>query len=295
MLTQILSKATWIWERKRPYFSSHAFFQLLPVSSAQGADKPTINVLCTPTTLTEAAFSAWSWCKYLGSSFGIRIVVDGEFDRDYASKIGNVLNGINILGARDLIDPDLFLMKGLGPLGQSHPMGRKLLIPLSLQRYEDHIYVDNDVLLFNYPYEVMEAKLANKPAYNQETGEACYNLDILQRALDLSLNYCTALNGGLFYCPRYSLDIDIANELALAKIDKPYSWFDEQTIYAVLMNQAEARGLKKESYVVSTQRQFWPDRDVDYSLIASRHFTAPVRHLMYSRGYSYLHRSCALK
>jgi len=288
MFKRILSKSIWIWERKRPYFLNQALSRLSPVSAVCESGNSTINVLCTPDTLNEATFAAWSWCRCLGSNFGIRIVVDGVFDKCKSHSIGLLIDGVEVISARDLIDPDLFSMKGLGSIGLNHPMGRKLLIPLSLQRHEDHIYVDNDVLLFNYPQQILDARHANLPAYNQESGPSCYSKDILRRAADLGLTYCQALNGGLFYCPKNSFDIDIANELALAKESMPYSWFDEQTIFAVLMSQANATALDRNTYVVSTQRQFWPEKDVDYSGIASRHFTSPVRHLMYSRGYAHL-------
>ena len=56
------------------------------------------------------------------------------------------------------------------------------------------------------------------------------------------------------------------------------------------MNHANALPLDQYCYVISTKRQFWLDQDVDYDRICTRHFTGPVRHLMYSRGYGYLLR-----
>ena len=290
MLIKLARKLIWTWERNRPSFSRF-YLNRLPVSTCCRTNGiPSINVLCTPSTLTEAAYSAWSWCDQLGSSFALRIVVDGRFDNKYASAIQSLIDGLEIVSALDLIDPDLLQSKGLGPLGYKHPMGRKLLLSLSLQRYEDHIYSDNDVLIFNYPESIVSAHQRQAPAYNQESTQPCYSDEILHRAADLCLQPCNALNGGLLYFPKNSMNIDLANELALAKIDADYSWFDEQTIFSVLMNQASAQPLSKDLYVVNTQRQFWPGKDVDYAAIVSRHFTSPVRHLMYAHGYPVLRR-----
>lgn len=291
MIIKILRKLIWIWERQRPYFSHLRIYNLPKVSCRLGTKTQSINVLSTPSSLTEAAYSAWSWCDQLGSSFLLRIVVDGSFDSKHAARLRSLIEGIEIVSAFDIIDTDLLKCKGLGPLGLKHPMGRKLLLSLSLQRHEDHIYSDNDVLIFNFPQEIVTALRRQTPAYNQESTQPCYSKDIISRAAAMGLQPCRALNGGLLSFPQHSVDIDLANELALAKIDADYSWFDEQTIFSVLMNNAGAQPLSKDLYVVNTQRQFWPGQDVDYTTIVSRHFTSPVRHLMYAHGYPNLHRT----
>jgi hypothetical protein len=288
MFIKALRKLIWIWERERPYFSALHLYELPRVSCCRANGIPSINVLCTPSTLTEAAYSAWSWCDQLGFSFSLRIVVDGRFNSKDAAVLRSLIEGVEITSAFDLIDADLFQFKGLGPLGHKHPMGRKLLLSLSLQRHEDHIYSDNDVLIFNYPEAIVSSLQRHDPAYNQESTQPCYSEDILNRASDLGLHPCRSLNGGLLFFPKHSINIELANELALAKLDADYSWFDEQTIFSVLMNQASAQPLSKDHYVVNTQRQFWPGQDVDYTSIVSRHFTSPVRHLMYAHGYPIL-------
>lgn len=290
MVTKIVRKLIWLLERKRPYLSHLRLYNLPKVSCRAATEPLSINVLCTPSSLTEAAYSAWSWCVHLGSSFSLRIVVDGILDSKQNARIRSLIDGVEIVSALDIIDADFFQSKGLGPLGLNHPMGRKLLLSLSLQRHEDHIYSDNDVLVFNYPRAIVSSLQCHAPAYNQESTQPCYSEDILNRATDLGLQPCSALNGGLLSFPKKSMNIDLANELALAKVDADYSWFDEQTIFSVLMNQANAQPLRKDHYVVNTQRQFWPGEDVDYTSIVTRHFTSPVRHLMYARGYPILRK-----
>ena len=50
------------------------------------------------------------------------------------------------------------------------------------------------------------------------------------------------------------------------------------------MKQSGAKPLPRKRYVVSTQRQFYFEEDVDYDQMSLRHFVTPVRHLMYSKG-----------
>jgi hypothetical protein len=46
--------------------------------------------------------------------------------------------------------------------------------------------------------------------------------------------------------------------------------------------------LDATKYVVSPQRQFWWEEDVNYGAIHTRHFTGTVRPLLYSRGFACL-------
>ncbi|MFM6623620.1 MAG: hypothetical protein ACKPJO_31330, partial [Dolichospermum sp.] len=83
--------------------------------------------------------------------------------------------------------------------------------------------------------------------------------------------------------PHSALNIEICDYLLSEQYDSN-SWFVEQTILAVLMKQAGGTPLSKSKYVVSSQRQFYFEKDVNYHQISVRHFVTPVRHLMYSKG-----------
>ena len=108
------------------------------------------------------------------------------------------------------------------------------------------------------------------------------------RALALGLTPRHGLNGGLQLLSRGCLDLNLAARLLAARSDAA-SWFTEQTLLALLMPKA-AEPLPPERYVISTRRQFYWETDVDYDAIAIRHFTGPVRHVMYLSGLPRLER-----
>ena len=51
-----------------------------------------------------------------------------------------------------------------------------------------------------------------------------------------------------------------------------------------MLQDVNAEALPTSRYVISVCRQFYWERDVDYKTIAARHFTGPVRHVMYGKG-----------
>jgi hypothetical protein len=52
----------------------------------------------------------------------------------------------------------------------------------------------------------------------------------------------------------------------------------------ILMRNAQAQPLPRDRYVIRICPQFYWKLDVDYESIAARHFTGPVRHVMYRYG-----------
>ena len=51
-----------------------------------------------------------------------------------------------------------------------------------------------------------------------------------------------------------------------------------------MLQQLHAEPLSSSRYVISIRRQFYWEKDVDYTNIVARHFTGPVRHVMYKYG-----------
>jgi hypothetical protein len=290
--TQVLHKLTtkpiWYWERNRPYLSSLKLHRLPSLRGAGSSGSPVVNVLCTPNTFVEAIFSAWSWGNNLRNLFKLRIIVDGSPSPKLIHVAKSIIDGIEVCNAQDLIGTALNSYKALLAFGRQHPLGRKLLLSLSLQEHNELIYSDNDVLLFNFPANIVAAAQSKTPVYNQEACGAAYDQELITFAKRFGVSPAPSFNGGLHYIPRQVLDIPFADELLSIKSIDNYTWFDEQTVLALLMNRAGAKPLNPSLYVVSAQRQFFWDQDVGYESIHARHFTGPVRHLMYSKGYPLL-------
>lgn len=288
-----LTKPVWYYHRYRPYFVARRFNSLEQIAPRPVLDGCNVYVLCTLSTLYDGAFSAWSWSKNSGIAKKITIVVDGLVASSLISDIQRVLPLVDIVSIYDLIDISFLQSPGFKQIYELHPLGKKLLMILSLQVKESFIYSDCDVLVFNKTQELSDCLSMARPAYNQElAGFSCYDDEIINYADGLLVFPSSDLNSGMLLCIQNSLDLDLAECLAHSKSPSTYNWFVEQTILAVLMGKANSIGLPRQKYVVNSKGQFLFDQDIVYDHVVTRHFTGPVRHLMYGRGYSLLRQSC---
>lgn len=95
-------------------------------------------------------------------------------------------------------------------------------------------------------------------------------------------------NSGFFYLPRKT-HLEITAENLLNDYDyDPSSWFLEQTLIGALHSLSNSMLLDRSSYVSNCTRQFYFEKEVDYSSIHLRHFMGPVRHLMPLHGVPFL-------
>jgi hypothetical protein len=218
----------------------------------------------------------------------ITIVVDGIVDQNTSKKIKAKFSSIEFSSIYDLINPSLVTYPSLNNFLEFHRLGPKLLMILSLQLKEEFIYSDSDVLAFNRTSDLIDAISIGQSVFNQESNGSCYDEMIVQEAERLHTPLLSHFNSGLIYCTRLSLDISLADRLAHVKSSETCSWFDEQTILAVLLAKARAIALPSEQYVISNYGQFYYETDLNPDLISARHFTGPVRHRMYGSGYNYL-------
>jgi hypothetical protein len=171
-------------------------------------------------------------------------------------------------------------------------MARKLAVVLRAQGNDNVLFSDADVLLLGSGAELVAAAQAGDTAwYNQEPGELNGDRQLLEYACAAGWAPPAArFNCGLLYLPQGCLaPADAERILALGAHDTS-SYFIDQTILALLLGAQGARPLPPERYLVSADGQFYGEVDADYQTLAMRHFTTPVRHLMYSRGMPLLWR-----
>ena len=72
--------------------------------------------------------------------------------------------------------------------------------------------------------------------------------------------------------------------------DGTESWFIDQTVIALLMGAVGGQPLPADRYVVSTRGQFYFEPELPSAGLVARHYTTPVRHLMYGRAMPLLWR-----
>jgi len=290
LIRKLTTRPIWWWERNRRYAIRRLWSKLPPRDSLQDATQ-TIIVLTTPNMLDEAAWSAWSWTTHLGDRFATRIIVDGPFGNGFLSEVRRVLPGASVESSSALLQQALEGRDALSRFVKQHPLGTKLAILIHLQTRLDVLYSDSDVLVFDRPSNLNDNIRNQLPCYNIESEQSAYDVRMIEHGASLGLSPRERFNSGLMYIPQNSLDVMRAEELIANWNPNFFSWFTEQTALALLMRLAGAVPLPTDRYVVSNQRQFWWQEDVDYSRVHTRHFTGTTRHLLYAKGYTHLSKS----
>jgi hypothetical protein len=245
-------------------------------------------VLTTPQCFCDGLWAAWSWHRFLHDSFELELVVDGEISRSDENAAQRLFPGVRIFRAETIISALCKSHPGFVPFFDHHPLGKKLGVILAFQDERPLLYSDHDVMAFNFPSEIMEQADKGIPLYITEEKGGVFDSEIIQRAQMLKVEYAPELNSGLMYVPQGSLSINLASTLLADWRPPMCSWFTEQAISSVLLQQAGGISLPREKYVVSNRRQFYWEQDVDYSRIVARHFTGPVRHVMYGKGMRFI-------
>jgi hypothetical protein len=283
VVRKLLTKPVWWWERHRSY-PIRSQFDRLPPAPVHPAPRKYV-VLTTATALNDALWTAWSWYRFLHrGQFELQFAIHGNITEAEDSAARQLFPGVRIDCVESLIADLCASHPALGGFIQQHPLGKKLGLLLALSQQSATLYSDHDVLAFNPPAEVLDLAEKETPFYIEEEYDGNLDPAIVDRARALGLDYISRLNSGLLYVPRGALSPDLAAALLTNWRPPMTSWYSEQAVLSVLMCRVHATPLPRNRYVVSNRRQFYWEADVDYSTIVARHFTGPVRHLMYSKG-----------
>jgi hypothetical protein len=242
-------------------------------------------VLTAPETLSDALWAAWSWYRYLRhEDCKLEIAVDGVVSAAQSAAAAQLFPGIAIYPAESACRYVYEREPALETFLHGHPTGRKLALILALSDQGPVVYSDHDVLAFSPPYELLASIGRNVACYFPEEVDGTRDPSIVQRARSLGLDYLPGFNSGFLYVPCGALPMKRAAEILATWRPPGESWFTEQTVLSVMLRDVNAIALPSSRYVISVCRQFYWERDVDYKTIAARHFTGPVRHVMYARG-----------
>jgi hypothetical protein len=282
-LRKVLTRPVWWRERNRRYPIRARFSRLAAIPVRQAPRL--LAVLCTPQTLQDALWSAWSWYRFLHErEFELRIFIDGSVPENAAAAARARFPGVRILGVADAVSDLLKSSPALAAFFRGHPLGKKLVLILALSRQCSFLYSDHDVLAFNPPVELLANIDAGVPSFMEEEHEGNLDAILRERCRALGLEHFSKFNSGLLFVPRGVLSPQLAEEVLSTWRPPAVSWFTEQTVLNVLLRRASAIALPRERYVISARRQFYFEQDVDYQKIVARHFTGTVRHVMYKFG-----------
>jgi len=286
LFRRLTTRAIWNFERTRSYPVRQKVDNLpsIPVVNHDSM----LAVLTTGDAFCDAIWAGWSWTRYLGDKFELVIFVDGQVSLKNQEIASKILPGVRIECVKEKTRALRDNVPELNQFCNTHRLGLKLALVLLLQSERNVLYSDHDVIAFNQPVEILSHVANNKPFFIQEESVSSYDTDVLERASKLHLNAAEGLNSGLMFAPKDSLSITEARNI-LRDLPRSFSsWFTEQTIFGVLFNSANAIPLPKNRYVVSNRRQFYWDEDIKYEDIVARHFTSPVRHVLYRKAMPFI-------
>jgi hypothetical protein len=287
LLRKLTTRPVWKWEKSRPYPIRQRWPDL-PAVPATGA-LPLV-ILTTPTGFDDAMWAAWSWLRFVGPDVRFELVVDGEPTAEQRAALERLSPGARMVTRRELLAETGAWPDSLRSFVEHHPLGRKLALTLLYQQRGRVLYLDSDIIAFNDPRELREAfRAPDALRFMLESDAGNWDPLILEAGRTMRLAPRHGLNSGLLLLGQGSLDLHAAARLVEARSDAA-SWFTEQTVLALLMPPG-AQPLPPNRYVISTQRQFYWEKDVDYDAIAVRHFTGPTRHVMYLKGLPILERA----
>ena len=297
-LRRALTRPLWWWETRRPRPIRQRVLRLppRPVPAPGETSGPRLLLLTPPGGVADAAWTAHSFLRQLGGFHpAVCLLLDALPGTPAAEKAAStwrrLFPGAEVCLSSEPGEALAAQAPKVAALARTHPLGRKLAGLLYFQSKGDVIYADSDVLVFG-PAPELEAALraGGPPLYNQDVGQLHADAGLLAYASRIGAPApARNLNSGLLFLPRGCLDIGLAERL-LAGAERTDSWFIEQTVVALLMGAAGAQPLPSDRYVVSTHGQFFFEPELPSAGLTARHFTSPVRHLMYGRAMPLLWR-----
>ncbi len=286
-----LTRPLWWWQKRRPWKIRRAVFALPPHPVATGEVAAQLVTLAAPGMLTDAAWSARSFLHGLdrpGERLGLTLYLDTAEPQALArgrELWQGMFPGAEVRSTHEPVERLQARAPALAAFARTHPTGRKLAVVLAAQERGHLLFTDSDVLLFRASPELADAiRQGGPPRFNLEDGGLNGDARLVVYAGRAGWPAPASLNSGLLFVPRGTLRVGDAERLLASGEFDPGSWFVEQTVLALLLTAAGAVPLPPEEYVVSTDGQFYGGADRDYARLVTRHFTTPVRHLMYGKG-----------
>lgn len=286
LVRSIVTRLVWQWDNKRSYPIRDEVFEFPPVITSQDILSVRLVVLTTPSRINNAAWTARSIIANVKCNLALTFVIDGEVSSVASARLGTVFPAAEIVTAQKMLESIIPKCPSLAKLAEYHPMGKKVAILLETQRHGPVLYSDDDVLAFKPLQEIdalidagsLRAGYLHTPDHGTSVEPS-----IMEAARSLNLSWLDAINVGFMLLPQNSLDSGLCEKI-LKNAQRVETWFPDTMLIATLLKQVESQPLPTTTYVTNVQRQFWGEKDVDYSNICLRHFVTPVRHLMYARG-----------
>lgn len=292
---KLFTRLIWYWEKQRPYPFLKKIWEQSPFESDLNSSWKLV-LLSTESTIVEAMWSAYSIIDSITPMPEIVFYIDGSITFEIKAKILKLFPNSRIHLSEEIIDriPEQYAF--LKKAARTNSSARKLAIPAIENENRAVLYSDSDILFFKRPVELEESIRTGNGVWHVNAYEGIRGderlLDVFR---ETNTPFLDQYNSGLFFLSKGKLQLEQIEPWLNPKNCDPNAWFIDQTVLAAVLKALDSRLLPMDDYVVSCHRQFYFQKDHDYSKIVMRHFMGPVRHLMYLRGIPFVLKNLGKK
>ena len=238
--------------------------------------------------LCEQVLSILSFLRYAGTPASWTIYSDGSHTANQVDLLNKGFEFIKIekqdIDDKSSIKPVLIPYKNeLLHYAKMQPLGKKLLFYLNHKITQSTLFLDSDILFYNKAFEFdMILNNAVSGWYLPDKEWGC--LDSRYKAkYQKELNQ---INSGFFLLNEELKDLKEGLEF-LKNLDQEYEYFTEQSVFHILFKSNELIPLDPSIFILDSEDQFDFSYLYQKKEIALRHYTGPVRHKMWQKGWKW--------
>ena len=239
----------------------------------------------------EQVLSIVSYLRYVGTPLSWIIYSDGSHDNRETDFLNKYFKFVKIekIDLDNAIPP---IQASLEPYGEilldyatKFPLGKKLFYYLNHPLKNKTVFLDSDILFYSDAANYFECiDLAGYNYFLPEGEWGTLDKEYLEK-YDKKCMY--QVNSGFFVLtPGVKLDLSKGMEYLLSKKDN-YDYFTEQTTFHSIFSKSKLYPLDPRVFYLNNKDQFDFSYSQDGLLIALRHYTGPVRHKMWQRGWKW--------
>ncbi|WP_072622656.1 hypothetical protein [Spirulina major] len=220
--------------------------------------------------LPEQVASVRSLLTYAGVPDRYVIVSDGSYTPAQIQLLTNLHPCVQVIPLTDFADPAL--PPEVTTYAHLNPMGKKLMMILSIPIQGPTIYSDSDIFFFPGARELRDRLTApGEHSFYLPDADPAFDRRILTGLPDRE-----PINGGFILFRRVP-DWGEAMARFLA-LDGPPNYFTEQTMMHLTLHRDGAQPLERDRHIMGREDEFhWRDRYAGDRTVL-RHYVTPVRH-----------------
>lgn len=243
----------------------------------------------------EQLLSILSFVRYVGIPIKWTVYSDGSHSQAQIEQLENTfeflkvvkgLNWIEIKSLKGLCKEELVPYEEyLIDYAKKFPLGKKLFYYLNHSIERPTLFIDSDILFYENA-SVLELILTEKPQAN-----GWFMPDVIWGCLDSRYKekyseQIYQVNSGFIFANGAFKHLKDSLEF-FKTYNFTYEYFSEQTIYHHLLKNNEYMPLTPKTFILDTDDQFDFSYLYNPKQMAVRHYTGPVRHKMWQKGYKW--------